>query len=171
MKWTPGLVRAFFIVPFNVLLVIPALILWGTHELKLGNPWDIAFYPLSVGSGALIMILGVWAVIRSVIDLTHEGEEGTPLPWDPPTKFRSSGIYRVTRNPMVSCVSLILLSEALLFGSMALFCWCGFFVTVNLIYIPIVEEPELEKRYGEGYLEYKKRVPRWIPFNIRKNRT
>ena len=168
MKWTPGLVRAFFIVPFNILLVIPALILWGTYALKLGNPWDISFYPLSVSIGALLIILGVWGVIRSVIDLTHEGEEGTPLPWDPPTKFRSSGIYGVTRNPMVSCVSFISLGEALLFGSLALLCWCGFFVTVNLIYIPLVEEPELEKRYGEGYLGFKKRVPRWIPGTRKK---
>jgi protein-S-isoprenylcysteine O-methyltransferase Ste14 len=168
MKWTPGLVRAFFIVPFNILLVIPALILWGTSTLKLGNPWDISFYPLSVGIGTLIIALGVWGVIRSVIDLTQEGEEGTPLPWEPPTKFMSAGIYVVTRNPMVSCVSFISFGEALLFGSMALLCWCGFFVTVNLIYIPIAEEPELEKRYGEAYLEYKKRVPRWIPGTRKK---
>ena len=163
MKWTPGLVRAFFIVPFNILLVIPALILWVTSILKPGDLWEISFYPLAAAIGALMFALGVWGVIRSVIDLTYEGEEGTPLPWEPPTKFRSSGIYGVTRNPMVSCVSFISLGEALLFGSMALLCWYGFFVTVNLVYIPIFEEPELEKRYGGPYLEYKKRVPRWIP--------
>jgi protein-S-isoprenylcysteine O-methyltransferase Ste14 len=168
MKWTPGLVRAFFIVPFNILLVCPVLILWGAHGLKLGNPWGISFYPLSAGIGATIIALGVWGIIRSVIDLTHEGDEGTPLPWDPPTKFRSSGIYGVTRNPMVGCVSFVSLGEALLLGSIALFCWYGLFVTVNLVYIPIIEEPELEKRYGKAYLEYKKRVPRWIPGTRKK---
>ena len=168
MKWTSGLVRAFFIVPFNILFVIPALILWGTSTLEAGDPWEISFYLPGAGIGVLMISLGIWGVIRSVIDLTHEGEEGTPLPWDPPTKFRSSGIYGVTRNPMVSCVSFISLGEALFFGSMALLCWYGFFVMVNLVYIPVIEEPELEKRYGEAYLEYKKRVPRWIPGNYKK---
>jgi protein-S-isoprenylcysteine O-methyltransferase Ste14 len=32
-----------------------------------------------------------------------------------------------------------------------------------LIEIKYIEEPELEKRLGKDYLEYKKKVPRFIP--------
>ena len=31
------------------------------------------------------------------------------------------------------------------------------------VYIPLVEEPGLLKRFGEEYLTYKRNVPRWIP--------
>ena len=33
----------------------------------------------------------------------------------------------------------------------------------NTIYFPLVEEPELERRFGESYRQYKASVPRWIP--------
>ena len=34
---------------------------------------------------------------------------------------------------------------------------------VNTIELKIIEEPELEKRLGKEYLEYKKRTPMFIP--------
>jgi hypothetical protein len=37
------------------------------------------------------------------------------------------------------------------------------FVVTNMIYIPLVEEPGLAKRFGEDYVQYKQNVPRWIP--------
>jgi len=33
-----------------------------------------------------------------------------------------------------------------------------------LIYIKLIEEKELEERFGSEYLEYKKRTPFLIPF-------
>ena len=38
-----------------------------------------------------------------------------------------------------------------------------FFFLVNLIYIPLSEEPGLAKRFGDDCLLYKAKVPRWIP--------
>jgi protein-S-isoprenylcysteine O-methyltransferase Ste14 len=34
---------------------------------------------------------------------------------------------------------------------------------VNAIYIPLLEEPGLERRFGADYVLYKRNVPRWIP--------
>jgi protein-S-isoprenylcysteine O-methyltransferase Ste14 len=36
-------------------------------------------------------------------------------------------------------------------------------VLANAVYIPLFEEPGLQKRFGEAYVQYKKNVPRWIP--------
>jgi protein-S-isoprenylcysteine O-methyltransferase Ste14 len=55
------------------------------------------------------------------------------------------------------------LAEAIFFGSWWLLAWFGFALLVNLIYIPLVEEPGLAERFGEDYLLYKRNVPRWIP--------
>ena len=73
------------------------------------------------------------------------------------------GPYRHVRNPMISGVLFILLAEALFFGSLPILAWFTVFLVVNSTYIPLVEEPGLEKRFGEEYIRYKQHVPRWIP--------
>jgi len=89
--------------------------------------------------------------------------EGTPAPWDPPRKLVIIGPYRYVRNPMITGVLLVLLAEALLFGSWLIAGWMLLFLLGNVIYFPFVEEKGLEKRFGDEYLKYKARVPRWIP--------
>jgi protein-S-isoprenylcysteine O-methyltransferase Ste14 len=32
-----------------------------------------------------------------------------------------------------------------------------------MIYMPMVEEPGLVKRFGKEYEEYRRHVPRWLP--------
>ena len=36
-------------------------------------------------------------------------------------------------------------------------------VAVNMVYLPLVEEPALARRFGDDYLRYMERVPRWLP--------
>ena len=40
--------------------------------------------------------------------------------------------------------------------------WWLAFVAAHLIYIPLIEEKGLERRFWKDYLEYKRRVPRWL---------
>ena len=64
---------------------------------------------------------------------------------------------------MMVGVWCVLLGEAILFGSLPVMAWCLFFVIACLLVVPLWEEPELEKRFGESYLSYKGNVPRWFP--------
>ena len=64
---------------------------------------------------------------------------------------------------MMIGVIMVLLGESLLSGSILVLVWCLVFVQGCLILIPFWEEPDLERRFGENYFEYKRRVPRWIP--------
>jgi protein-S-isoprenylcysteine O-methyltransferase Ste14 len=73
------------------------------------------------------------------------------------------GVYRHVRNPMISGVAFILLGELLASGSLRLLIWFLLFALANLIYIPLVEEPGLEHRFGQAYRVYKQHVPRWLP--------
>ncbi|MDR0590375.1 MAG: hypothetical protein LBG09_00750, partial [Puniceicoccales bacterium] len=54
-------------------------------------------------------------------------------------------------------------AECLLLNSLALFGLFILFLLGKLIYLPFFEEKDLEKRFGQSYLEYKRHVPRWIP--------
>jgi protein-S-isoprenylcysteine O-methyltransferase Ste14 len=64
---------------------------------------------------------------------------------------------------MITGVAGILAGEALITGSRALAIWLLAFVAINFTYFVLVEEPGLARRFGAPYLEYKERVPRWIP--------
>ena len=43
------------------------------------------------------------------------------------------------------------------------FIWTPLFLLFNLLELKLVEEPELERRFGESYVEYKRRVPMFVP--------
>ena len=64
---------------------------------------------------------------------------------------------------MISGVIFVLLAEACIFRSLPLAEWAGLFVLINMVYIPILEEPILVTRFGEPYVRYKEAVRRFLP--------
>ena len=51
------------------------------------------------------------------------------------------------------------------FGMLLLvvFVWLPVFVALNVLELKMVEEPELERRFGESYIAYKRRLPMFFP--------
>ena len=147
--------------PVMVLLVIPYSIWHFTN----GHPlfiWLIEFRILFIILGILSFFIGVVLFIASN-SMFHKKGKGTLAPWNPPKKLVIYGPYRYVRNPMISGVNLILLGEAFLAPSGYVLLWQIFFFLLNHIVFIYKEEPDLVKRFGADYLEYKKHVPRWIP--------
>lgn len=71
------------------------------------------------------------------------------------------GPYAWTRNPMYLTMTTLWTGWSVFYGSPTVAIGCA----VLLIWVNLVvrwEERRLEARFGEGYLEYKKRVPRWL---------
>ena len=64
---------------------------------------------------------------------------------------------------MISGVILILFAEALTVDSFSHLAWALVFVAINAIYIPLLEEPQLRRRFGPAYETYCRHVPRLIP--------
>ena len=150
-----------FILPFTVLLIVPAVILWATGfriGWGLGLPWDAVIVlagALLMGSGLYYLSITIWLFISI--------GRGTLAPWSPTSKLVVIGPYRHVRNPMISGVLMTLLGESIAFGSIGIFiCFLLFFI-INHIYFIYSEEPGLARRFGDEYLSYKRNVPRWIP--------
>jgi protein-S-isoprenylcysteine O-methyltransferase Ste14 len=112
--------------------------------------------------GVALAGVGLLLMARAIALFAREGR-GTLAPWDPTSRLVVRGPYRHVRNPMISGVMFLLAGEAAFFGSWALAVWFACFVLVNAVWIPLVEEPGLERRFGEDYLVYREAVPRWIP--------
>ena len=52
----------------------------------------------------------------------------------------------------------------ILLGSLSIvFVFTPLFVVLNVLYIKAIEEKEMEKKFGTEYLEYKRKVPMFIP--------
>lgn len=153
---------AILLLPFTVTIVIPVVIVSSSGITSGG--WSLPS-PLNLVptiAGVLVIALGLVLIYQTVRMFMTIGQ-GTIAPWDATRKLIVQGVYRYVRNPMISGVIAILLGESLVLGSVPLLLWFAFAVVVNAIYIPFVEEPGLEDRFGDEYRLYKANVPRWLP--------
>jgi protein-S-isoprenylcysteine O-methyltransferase Ste14 len=90
--------------------------------------------------------------------------KGTPVPLNPPPKLVNSGPYSYTRNPMLTGIFLFMFGIGFWIGSFSLILvFTPLFILINTLELKIIEEPELEKRLGDEYIEYKKKTPMFIP--------
>jgi len=156
--------RAILLLPGMVTVVVPALLVWrdvlgGPHPgWGLGGP----FVLLPMLLGLVILAIGLTLMARTISLFARVGK-GTLAPWDPTVRLVVRGVYRHVRNPMISGVLFVLLGEAVLLGSLAQLLWFGCFFGVNAVYLPLSEEPGLQRRFGADYARYKAAVPRWVP--------
>jgi protein-S-isoprenylcysteine O-methyltransferase Ste14 len=145
--------RAIGPLPATATIVVPAVLvaIYGAEVVW----WRAAL-------GAPPIAAGLTLMYRTITLFARVGE-GTLAPWDPPRKLVVAGPYERWRHPMITGVALILLGEAIVLGSWAMLVWWAAFVAVNAVYLPLVEEPRLVRRFGDDYEEYRRRVPRFLP--------
>lgn len=100
--------------------------------------------------------------LSAVQEFAAQGN-GTPLPFDPPGKLVSSGIYSYLANPMQTSYTLLLLLTALAFwNSWLLFAaLLSFFYSAGLAWWD--EDEDLKRRFGEEYTIYRRNVRDWLP--------
>ena len=83
--------------------------------------------------------------------------KGTPVPINPPPKLVTDGPYAYSRNPMITGLILIFFGIGVLHNSISLtFIISPIFAILNYFELKNIEEPEIEKRFCNEYLEYKK---------------
>jgi len=142
-----------------LLLVIPAIAIDGS-----GGGWA---NPLSRPTWMLSLFVQALA-LPCVIGLTAVQEfvtrgRGTPVPFDPPARLVTSGIYAYIRNPMQLSAVLLLVLLGLVLANL----WIAAAGIVAHLYSAGLagwdEDEDLKRRFGDDWIEYTKHVPRWIP--------
>ena len=151
------MLQAILILPFNVLVTIPAVILYFCRFDIISPEFSFKFILM-----LFLLALGFFLVIWTM-RLFYAIGKGSLAPWNPVDKLIITGPYAYVRNPMLSGVFCLLFAETLLFQSKALLIYALIFIVINAIYFPLSEEKGLLKRYGEDYAEYKRNVPRFLP--------
>jgi protein-S-isoprenylcysteine O-methyltransferase Ste14 len=151
---------AIAVLPFTVTVLVPAWIArrYGVVPSLGRNPGRLALQ----GGALVVLAIGLILFLASLRRFASEGQ-GTLAPWDPPRHLVIRGPYRFVRNPMISGVVFILAAEAMFLASRPHAIWAIVFLSINLVYIPLLEEPLLRVRFGEEYREYCRHVPRIFP--------
>jgi protein-S-isoprenylcysteine O-methyltransferase Ste14 len=131
--------------------------------LRAGSHTGIALRsPLSICAGAALIAAGSALSAVAAYYLVTVGN-GTPFPLDPTRALVVGGPYARIRNPQAVATFLIVVGEAAILRSDALL-WM---LPLTIVYLEGLAAPfehrELSRRYGGRYLEYRARVPKWLP--------
>lgn len=125
---------------------------WG--RIRLGWLNQVLGPVLTIGGIALV----IWSVLTQ-----HRVGDGTPAPMVATQKLVTQGPYSYTRNPMTLGALFLYSGIAIWMSSGVLIILSTIIFSTLLTFIYIHETRELAERFGEEYLEYRKRTPFLIP--------
>ena len=122
----------------------------------------IQYQPINFLLGWLFIVTG-WLFSIWAIYVQFTLGRGTPVPLMATQKLIVQPPYTYCRNPMSLGAIVMYLGVAILFGSVGATVLVLLGAVWLLTYIKRIEEKEMEIRFGQDYLEYKRQTPFLIP--------
>ena len=138
---------------------IPALVIW-LGKFFLPQP-ILPLLPARILSG-IFFLAGLPWLFCSIAWQLFKGK-GTPVPLVPTQHFLQNGPYRFVRNPMMLGFFLYLLGWAWWRDQWGALVSAIAVEALLCAEIKYIEEPELFKRFGSAYQQYKQSTPFIIP--------
>jgi protein-S-isoprenylcysteine O-methyltransferase Ste14 len=128
------------------------------YDERLGGA--LATWPVPLG---WLLIAAGATLAASCISVFIVRGRGTPAPFDAPRQVVAVGPYRLVRNPMYLGAFLVLLGSGLVARSPAIVMFSALWLLVVHLAVVFLEEPDLQRKFGSSYEEYRREVPRWLP--------
>lgn len=101
---------------------------------------------------------GIWAVVAEA-RIGH----GTPVPMIPTQRLVVVPPFTYCRNPMVLGTAVGYLGFGVWLTSVSAIVLVLAFAALLLVYVKLLEEKELEARFGAEYVEYRRTTPFLVP--------
>ncbi len=144
------------LVPGTVVVYIPYRIIKDQY-----NSFAIHWNMLHISS-VFVIVTGTSIYFYCLWDFAVTGR-GTPAPIDAPKHLVIKGLYSYVRNPMYIGVLLALLGCSALYDSLTMLQYTLLMGIIFHAAVIVMEEPILQRKYGESYKIYCKAVRRWTP--------
>jgi protein-S-isoprenylcysteine O-methyltransferase Ste14 len=128
--------------------------------LELAFPVDDL--PVAITIAATAACLIAWLALDGAAMLNFRRAGTSMIPMNPSTALVVSGPYRFTRNPMYVGMAALYAAFAFAFGVIWAFALLPLVLVAVDRLVVALEEPYLERRFGEAYREYTARVRRWL---------
>jgi protein-S-isoprenylcysteine O-methyltransferase Ste14 len=145
-------------VPPPVVALLVAAAMWGGSLLA---PSVGVSACVRVGAAIAIALAGVAIAVSGAVAFRRAGTTVNPMQPEATSSLVSSGIYRLTRNPMYAGLALVLVAWAIFLSSAWALLGPVFFVFYITRFQIRPEERALAKIFGAAYLDYRARVRRW----------
>ncbi len=117
-------------------------------------------YPPATYAGYLFIVFGV--ALNLWTDALFKVHETTVKPYLEPSTLIVSGPFALSRHPMYLGMASVLLGTAVIHGTVVSFVIpVAYMALMELLFIPHEEEC-CSKAFGDAYLEYRRRVRRWL---------
>jgi len=142
-----------------MLFVLPTIVITQSGT-SWRSPLALPLWQLSLYVQVLMLpaVLGLTAVQEFAIR-----GHGTPVPFDPPKRLVTTGIYAFVANPMQLSAVVLLLGV----GFMVRNVWVAAAGVMAHLYSAGLagwdEDEDLRIRFGDDWLAYRRSVPRWFP--------
>jgi len=115
-------------------------------------PWNLL--------GLIPMVIGI--LINFIADGTLHKAVTTVKPYQESSALVTDSLEGISRHPMYLGFVLLLSGVAILLGSLSPWVIIPIFSFLMEVIFIRVEEKMLDEKFGVTYLEYKKKVRRWI---------
>ena len=145
------------------LIILPYALIKLGESLDQWLQWSsIKFTAINLILGGLLIVAGWLFGVWSIYAQFTIGR-GTPVPLMATQELIIQPPYSYCRNPMALGAIVMYLGVAVLFRSIGSVVLVLLGAGLLLTYIKRIEEKEMEARFGQEYLEYKKKTPFLIP--------
>jgi protein-S-isoprenylcysteine O-methyltransferase Ste14 len=146
-------------IPPPVVAALLAVAMWGIAFI---TPLVEVPTSLRVGVAVAIVLAGGAFSLAGIMSFRRARTTVNPMKPEAATSLVSSGIYRITRNPMYVGLLFVLVAwAAFLSSTWSLLGPLAFFLYIGLFQIR-PEERVLSELFGAEYSAYKARVRRWL---------
>jgi protein-S-isoprenylcysteine O-methyltransferase Ste14 len=111
---------------------------------------------------AVLGAIGVVVALSGVLSFRRARTTVNPLKPETSAALVSTGVYSFTRNPMYLGMVLVLFAWAVYLSSILSLAGPAFFALYITRFQIVPEERVLDGLFGPSFVEYKKRVRRWL---------
>jgi len=145
-------------------LELNLLLMWAMAKWLMG--WERRLAPPAAetalaAAGLALVLAGVGLFVWAKLALGRWFAAGFMI--KPGQELRTRGPYAVTRHPIYTGVLAVFFGVALVWNSALTLLLAALFA-IPLFFHSVVEEDILERHFGAEYRDYRRRVPRLVPF-------
>lgn len=139
---------------YLLISILIAIILHAWFPVYRLIPASFAFVGIVIGAFGFVVVMWAFYIMKS--------HRIIPSSWQKPKTLVTTGPFRFSRNPIYLGMVIFLLGLTIYLGNItAIIAPIFMFIILDAQIIPI-EEKLLEKGFKKLYVNYKKRVRKWI---------
>jgi protein-S-isoprenylcysteine O-methyltransferase Ste14 len=158
--------RSLVVVLKSLLMAACAVSLFGvvTWQLRRLDPLiPVALPPWVAAGGLALMAAGAALAVACFWTFAAAGALSPHAHFPDPEGLITWGPFRYARNPMTKGGWTVLCGWGLYQLSPAVLAFALVMAVLLHLFVVLVEEPKLERRFGDSYRQYKQEVNRWVP--------